>query len=101
MPVAKGVVWSPEAEQDLLDIWLYTAEHASPDTADEQLHLVESVCDQIAEWPEAGRARDELLTGLRSIVAGTYVVFYRIYSRQLQIVRVLHGRRDIDAIFSL
>lgn len=101
MPIARAVVWSPEAEQDLLDIWLYLAQEASPDVADKQLRSIGAACDEIAAWPQAGRARDEFLDGLRSIVATPYVVFYRIESQTPQVVRVLHGRQDIDAIFSL
>jgi len=36
---------------------------------------------------------------MRSIVARPYVVFYRLNEDSVQIVRVLHGRRDIDAVF--
>jgi plasmid stabilization system protein ParE len=38
MPAARrAVVWSPEAEQDLLDIWSYLAQAASFTVADDQL----------------------------------------------------------------
>jgi toxin ParE1/3/4 len=94
------VDWSPEAEQDLLAIWNYVAREASPDVADEQLRSLDRACEALAQWPHSGRARDELLRNVRSIAVEAYVVFYRVGNSAIEIVRVLHGRRDVDAIFS-
>jgi len=47
-----------------------------------------------------GRARDELASGVRSFPFGRYVVFYAPLDDGIDIVRVLHGSRDIDAIFN-
>ena len=94
------VDWSPEAEQDLLAIWIHVAREASPDVADEQLRFVDRACEALAQWPHSGRARDELFRGVRSIAVEAYVVFYRVEDSAIEIIRVLHGRRDVDAIFS-
>src|ERR1700688_1643623 len=94
------VDWSPEAEQDLLAIWDYVAREASPDVADEQLRSLDRACEALAEWPHSGRARDELFRSVRSIAVEAYVVFYRVGNSEIEIIRVLHGRRDVDAIFS-
>lgn len=45
-----------------------------------------------------GRARDEIKPGLRSIVVQKYTVFYRATDTAVQVVRLLHGSRDIDGI---
>jgi toxin ParE1/3/4 len=95
-----AVSWSPEAEQDLLAIWIHVARETSPEVADEQLRFVDRACATLAEWPHSGRARDELFRGVRSIVVDPYVVFYRVGDSAIEIIRVLHGRRDVDAIFS-
>jgi toxin ParE1/3/4 len=50
---------------------------------------------------EAGRERPELAPRLRSFPAGRYVLFYRPIGGGIEIVRVLHGSRDIDSIFGL
>jgi toxin ParE1/3/4 len=94
------VDWSPEAEQDLLASWNYAAREASPHVADEQLRSIDRACEALAEWPHSGRARDELFRGVRSIAVEAYVVFYRVGNSAIEIIRVLHGRRDVDAIFS-
>jgi plasmid stabilization system protein ParE len=67
--------------------------------ADSQLLDIDRVCAMLRDHPFAGRSRDELRPDLRSAVARAYVVFYRVTVR-LEIVRVLHGRRDLDAIFA-
>jgi toxin ParE1/3/4 len=94
------ILWSPEAEQDLFDIWLNVAPEASPATADRQLRLIDETATTLREWPFAGRDRSELLPSIRSLAAKPYVIFYRAGPSRVEIVRVLHGRRDINAIFA-
>jgi toxin ParE1/3/4 len=54
----------------------------------------------IDDFPLAGRSRDEIRAGLRSLAASPDVVFYRLKDDRPEIVRVLDGRRDIEEIFS-
>ena len=88
----------PLAEADILEIWDYIAEdsivEADPwmDRLDEKLRLW-------ATLPMMGRSRDELATGLRSLAFGRYVVFCETLPDGIDVVRVLHGSRDIDATF--
>jgi plasmid stabilization system protein ParE len=37
---------------------------------------------------------------MRSIVVVPYLIFYRVREDSVQIVRVLHGHRDIEAMFT-
>jgi plasmid stabilization system protein ParE len=47
-----------------------------------------------------GRRRDDLGPGVRSITAGDYVVLHRIAEDDVvSILHVVHGGRDIDALF--
>lgn len=46
-----------------------------------------------------GRARDELAAELRSFPFGRYVIFYEPIEDGIDVVRVLHSARDIDAVF--
>ena len=46
-----------------------------------------------------GRRRDDLRPGLRSFPVGAYVAFYQIVGDVVEIVRVFHGRRDIEGEF--
>jgi toxin ParE1/3/4 len=46
-----------------------------------------------------GRPRDELGAGVRSVVVGRYVVFYRFTDTELVVLRIIHGSRDIPSEF--
>jgi toxin ParE1/3/4 len=53
-----------------------------------------------AMHPNIGRARDrDLRPGLRSFAVGEYVIIYRIHEDDVLVLRVLHGSRDIAALF--
>jgi toxin ParE1/3/4 len=93
------LIWSTEALADLSEIWDYYANVAGRQTADGVIRDVEKVCRVLEEHPLTGRARDELRPGLRSIAARPYIVFHRVRNGFCEIVRVLHGRRDLDRIF--
>lgn len=71
----------------------------SPDAADRLLESFRSAFELLATYPAAGRLRDELRPGVRSFPAGNYVIFYRLAGDMIEILRVLHGSRDIDAAF--
>jgi toxin ParE1/3/4 len=68
----------------------------SPAAADRLLASLQATFALLATNPAMGRRRDELRPGLRSFPVGTYVAFYRIVGDVVEIVRVLHGRRDIE-----
>ena len=48
----------------------------------------------------SGRLRDEFELGLRSFPVQNHVLFYRPIDDGVAIVRVVHGRRDLLALFS-
>jgi len=45
------------------------------------------------------RRREELAPGVQSFPFGRYVIFYHALGDAIEIVRVLHGARDIESIF--
>jgi toxin ParE1/3/4 len=94
------VLWSLAAEEDLISIWMYVARQSSVNVADDQLRAISRACEAIGEWPLAGRARDKIVAGLRSIPASPHVFFFRPNSGGVEILRVLHERRDLDTMFS-
>jgi toxin ParE1/3/4 len=46
-----------------------------------------------------GRERPELLADLRSFPVGRYVIFYLPRPHGIEVVRVLHGARDLKPLF--
>jgi toxin ParE1/3/4 len=52
----------------------------------------------LAQFPEIGRPRPEIAPNLRSTLVHPYVVFYRVEGEVVQIIRILHGKRDLRRI---
>jgi toxin ParE1/3/4 len=98
-PESPGL-WSPLAEQDLADIWRYYANAVSVETADDLAAAILHAASRVAERPLSGRSREELKPGLRSILSSPYIVFYRVARDTVEIVRVLHERRNLAAEIS-
>lgn len=53
--------------------------------------------DLLATQPHSGQAADEIAAGLRRLVMGKYLAFYRVSDDTIVIIRVLDGRRDLSA----
>lgn len=87
----------PAAVADLAEIRDYISDH-NPAAAAAMLDRIESRCQFFARFPTAGRNRSDLRPGLHSFVVGRYVVFYRLADRGIDVVRVLHGARDIESV---
>ena len=94
------LVWSPEADQDLIEIWSYLSAEASAQVADKQLRRIDAVAQTLPRHPFRGRPRTEIAAGIRSVIAQPYIIFYRPTNTAVEVVRVLHGRRDIARIFA-
>ena len=91
------VVIRPRAAVDLAEIWAYIADD-SPHHADVFVDLLDSKFQAPARRPGMGRRRPELTPDIRSFPVDRYVIFYVPRSRGVEIVRVLHGARDVDAM---
>ena len=95
MPV---IVKRPLARIDLAEIWDYIADDNEAE-ADAFVETIDKKFQALAAQPNMGRKRDELAERLRSLAVGRYVIFYRPIPGGVEIIRVLHGSRDLDAVF--
>lgn len=89
----------PLAKDDLLDGWDYLAEVSGMEAADRWVEQLDAKLSLLARQPQMGRQRDELAPGLRSFPIGRHVVFYLSLHDGIEVVRLLHGARDMDALF--
>lgn len=92
------ILITPVAKQDLIEIWLYIAEHNVP-AADGFLDTIDQKFRMISHTPQMGRARHELSPHLRSYPAGNNIIFYRPMENGIQVIRVLSSSRDINLQF--
>ena len=93
------IVLQPRAKADLSEIWEFIADD-SDDQADAFIDLIDQMFQLPAQQAGLGRRREELAEGLRSFPVGRYVIFYLAIPGGVQIVRMLHGARDIEAAFT-
>jgi toxin ParE1/3/4 len=85
---------TPAAEQDLQDVWLYIAQDNTR-AADKLLDRIEVQCELLANHPQLGPARDDIAKGLRYHPLANYLILYRVIAQGVEIVRVVHGARNI------
>src|SRR5712691_6267867 len=91
---------SPAARRDLIEIWKYIAKASSPEVADNALHKINLAGQRLAEHPFSGRPRNDIAAGLRSLLVAPHLVIYAVSDSVIEIVRVLHERRDVSAAFA-
>jgi toxin ParE1/3/4 len=88
-----------QAKADVREIWQYIAER-NPPAARRLVARLQQTFSLLASNPLLGQSRDDLQSGLRCFAAGNYAVFYRPLGKGVEIVRVVHGARDITGLFS-
>ncbi len=89
---------SDAARADLAEIWLFIAQD-EPLVADRFVRGIVSRFPILASMPHMGRQREELAAQLRSLPVGSYIIFYRPMEGAVEIVRILHGARDLPPLF--
>ena len=89
-----------QAREDLIQIKRYIArESGSNEVALRYTDMLRRQCRELAELPGAmGRARPELMEGLRSIPHGNYVILFRYSGSFIEIVSIIEGHRDIEGL---
>ena len=92
------VFFTRAAREDLIAIWSHIAAD-NPDAADRVLDRLDEAAGHLARNPQMGPARDDIRPGLRYLVSGSYLLLYRITDDGIEIVRAVHGRRDLYGLF--
>jgi toxin ParE1/3/4 len=87
------IIWRASARDDLANIIRYIA-HENPPAARRMKRLLEESVLPTAEHPYLYRISDRV-PGLRVIVAHpNYIVLYRVTATCIEIVNVVHARRE-------
>jgi toxin ParE1/3/4 len=89
-------VLSPRAQADIDEIWDYTAERWDVEQAERYSRELQLAIETVASDPQRGRRCDQIRPGYRKYPAGAHVIFFRIVSNGIDVVRVLHQRMDFE-----
>ena len=93
--------WLPAAQADLLAILEFIAIRSG--SAEVGLRFTGELrqkCRALAASPGTmGRPRPELRPDIRSVAYKGYVIFFRYEVDAFEVVNIVHGHRDIEAMF--
>jgi toxin ParE1/3/4 len=92
-------VLAPQAALDLVEIWRYIKEQTGLTMADRvESGILEKIAF-LAGTPGAGHSRKDLTEeDVKFFSVYSYLIVYRPTTKPLQIVSILHGRRDLEQI---
>ena len=94
----KPVVLSRLAETDIDGIWDFIASD-NPQAADRVLDAIEDALVRLSRNPGIGHFREDLADRRHRFFAVlSYLIIFRIEAEALNVVRVLHGSRDVHAL---
>jgi plasmid stabilization system protein ParE len=94
-----GVVYAPEATDQLEELYRYVAERRSPAVAEHYTSAVIETCEGLAIFPLRGVSREDIRPGLRvTHHRGRTVIAYAVdsESRTVSILGVLYGGQDLE-----
>lgn len=103
----KGIVrWRPLARRDLIETFRYIARQSGLNTARQFLVQAQATFARLADMSSMGTPYEPehpAFTGVRCFPLSrfkNYLVFYRPAADGIDIVRILHGVRDIPSILA-
>lgn len=91
--MARGLVWSPEALEDIESIASYI-ERDSPWYAKAVASKIVELAETIPDYPEIGRVVPEIRDpSIRERFVYSFRVIYRVEPARILLVAVIHGSR--------
>lgn len=99
MPSRRRWRFTPKADADLVLILRHSVSAFGPDQMEAYAEQLYRAFDDLAQFPSIGRARDEIVPGLRSYPVGRHIAFYHATDDELIIIRIIHSRQDIEQEF--
>lgn len=93
------IVYSQTSKDDLLEIWAGLAA-CNVSAAERLMDDLEAATQLLATQPLIGKARREFGAGIRSFPVRDYVLVYRPIPGGVELVRVVHGARDLERVLS-
>jgi toxin ParE1/3/4 len=103
--VRPALNWTPQAREDLLEIYV-TIGLDNPSAAERLYLAIEEHVSLLTIHPRLGVRRPEIAPSARILIQGNYLILYEATPDsdngpvdEVTIVRVVHGHRDLARIF--
>lgn len=92
-------ILAPQAARDLVEIWRYLKKESSEGAADRLESVIRSKFVYLSEFPGGGHRREDLTSAhVRFFSVYSYLIVYQPETKPLQIIAILHSRRDVAKI---
>ena len=93
------VVFSPEAAEQLAELYRYIAEAAAPDVAAQYTEAIVSYCESLRTFPLRGTQRDDVRPGLRiTNYKKRAVIAFAVDAELVSIIGIFYGGQDYETI---
>ena len=93
----KSIEYLPSAIADLDSIY-YQIGQEDVDAADRMINRIYGSAHRLVDFPKSAPVRPDIGKGVRSLVVGRYLLLYRVEADRVDVVRVVHGSRDVAAL---
>jgi toxin ParE1/3/4 len=95
----KEVVFSPEAEAQIVALYRYLAIQASPAIAKKYTDSIVERCEGLGEMPLTGVARDDIRRGIRMLFFRKRVaIAYSVAAKSVTILAIFYGGQDYESL---
>ena len=99
------VLLTNDAARDIDELYDYIVLHDAPRKADYVLEQIEKAFSKLSEFPERGAYPKELLAiGIREyreIFFKPYRIIYRVMDKNVYVLLIVDGRRDLQSFLHL
>ena len=96
------VVFSPEAEEQLVALYHYVSDAASPEIATRYTEGIVNYCNSLQVSPLRGTMRDDIRPGLRvTNYKKRTVIAYAVFADSVTILGIFYGGRDYETILEV
>jgi toxin ParE1/3/4 len=99
------LVWTPQAREDLIDIYTYIG-FDNPSAAERIFDSLRAKAESLVKLPRLGVRRPEIRSTTRMLVEGPYLILYETHPDsdeggidEVEIVRIVDGRRNLKNLF--
>ena len=96
------VIFSSEAEEQLVALYRYIADVASSDIAAQYTEAIVSYCESLCTFPHRGTVRDDVRPGLRiTNYKKRAVIAFNVDSEQVSIIGIFYGGQNYETILQV
>ena len=93
------VVFSPEALEQLAELYHYIAQAASPGVAAEYTEAIVSYCESLRTFPLRGTPREDVRPGLRiTNYRKRTIIAFAVDAQVVSIIGIFYGGQDYESI---